>query len=316
MDGRIFAVVMALIVTAAGVGTALYVLSPGGNDSDYTIIDDLMNGKVNEGLYYDFSYETQTVKYDKVVEVTKVSDGNVTSDVFEMMEYNTYSHESGADEIVDVLFDYTDIDSIPAGIVYNKSSVAEGTMYTMNGTGTVKESIGPVVRKDVTYEVDSLVITVNGDGECVGISGGFAKEGFSYTVLPVIGTKYYNGLSYSYSYGNGAVTETISGSTHYEYDDQVASDEFLDRYVTGQYIDYNVIIDTKDKVHCRATCLERSLEGTDDVGNVYNSYWIVTYKGYLMESRGVLTGEIDCKSRCFDTVINGEEVESGTILRY
>ena len=52
MDARLFAVIVAAVVATAGLVTAFIVLKPVTEDSDFSIIDQLENNQVKNGLYY------------------------------------------------------------------------------------------------------------------------------------------------------------------------------------------------------------------------------------------------------------------------
>ncbi len=296
MDGRIFALFAAAIVTLAGAITAIVVLKPVDTESDYNLLEKVGDGNVDADLFYSYERESDSYTHYKSLNVQEVDEtGIVTAYRSEHEVMTNTSKTFDLDDFMEVLFDFTDEDEVPSGITVDSAQVGLTTeyIYTISGTGSIDTGSVFTGRKEMTCTFTDFEIDLDTSTETVNsISGTVQFDGSRNTTVP---NQYfmYNDVTYRFTELLGVPSFTVSGQVTSEgtwiY---LTKSDFADELET-YYPPYSAIEKSEEYVYAGCECTQYILNGTaSSTGDVYkDTIAYITTSGYIIKLKGTINDE-------------------------
>jgi len=294
MDGRIVAIGLALVVTAAGFGTMFVMLKPVDTVSDFSIIDKLMEEEIDDGLHYGYSCYSDNYKRVLKMDVTDASHYIISrSDEIAMNGSQTTFTNT---EFSDLFFVFAEPTEWPAWVTYEVEELVPGTdLYTLNGSGKIQESM-IVESKDLDVEFEDLCITYNTEYDiftCV--TGELSFSGTSTLQIPYITTPLdykieYNEVRYEFAEdaeegyvvkGYGNINE--SGGKIYDSVEELVSDNMVG-YTPGI-----AVTKSEEVLYASVGCYRYTLDGKER-GSEYSNYYKTVHEGFLVKGEGTQNG--------------------------
>lgn len=287
MDARLFAVIIAAVVATAGLVTAFFVLKPVTEDSDFSIIDQLEDDQVKNGLYYRYVENVENgdgYKANKtlVIEDTKVGDnGIITAKETEVNVYENFVIEFGPDAFKSMFFDFTDHTQYPEGVDIDQY---DADKWSINGT---------YINYELGFEYNYENVKISSDGEVFEGDITFTMTKLAPTLYCLSRTVSYDAMTYRLGADEGETFALAMGTETYEGTDTFTkASQILTRFEKYSIDSYDVvdIITIGKETYEGTECVKRVINGTSKSGDVYIDYIELTYDDYTVNAKGSQKG--------------------------
>ncbi len=287
MDARLFAVIIAAVVATAGLVTAFIVLKPVTEDSDFSIIDQLEDDQVKNGLYYRYvetadngdGYKAQKTL---VIEDTKVNDGGIiTAKETETNVYENFVVDFSPDAFKLMFFDFTDHEEYPEGVDIEEYETGK---WIINGT---------YIDLDIGFEINYENVKISDSGDPFEGDITFTMTKLAPTLYCVSRTVSYDAMTYRLGADEGETFALAMGTETYQGTDTFTkASQILSRFEKYSIDSYDVadIIAIGEETYEGTECVKRVINGTSKSGDVYSDYVELTYNDYTVNVKGSQKG--------------------------
>ncbi len=296
MDGRILAIVAALIITGAGAVTAVVVLEPLDVESDYNLYEKVAGGDLKEDLFYSYDRQSDSYTHYKSLNVRSVNSGVVTTYKTEREVMVNVAKDFDLEDFMDTLFNFTDEDEVPEGITVTSETVPATPyhVWTIDGYGEIETGSSFTSRQSMYCEFTDFQITIDYDTEEV--TGILGEVNFGGERSKTVPNQYYSYNDVTYKFANvlGAQSFTVTGEVTFEGTCIYSSVSDFDSELETFYAPYSATKETDDEyVYAGCECTKYLLDGVATMTNtVYsNTTVFLTESGYLIKLYGVINEE-------------------------
>ncbi len=296
MDARLFAVIIAAVVATAGLLTAFIVLKPVTEDSDFSIIDQLEDDQVKNGLYYRYvetadngdGYKAQKTL---VIEDTKVNDGGIiTAKETETNVYENFVVDFSPDAFKLMFFDFTDHEEYPPGVDIEQV----GDTWIINGT---------YIDFDIDFEIKYENVKISNSGDPFEGDITFTMKKLAPTIYSVGRMVTYDDMTYRLGSEDGTTFALAMGTETYEGTDTFTkASQILNRFEKYEipYSDVDEIIYQTTEMYEGSECHKSIVNGTSHSGVVYENYVELYYGDNTVNVEGKRDGfEISAYSKLY-----------------
>ena len=297
MDARLFAVIIAAVVATAGLVTAFIVLKPVTEDSDFSIIDQLENNQVKNGLYYRYvetadngdGYKAQKTL---IIENTKVNDGGIiTAKETETNEYENFVVDFSPDAFKLMFFDFTDYEEYPPDVEIEEYETGK---WSINGT---------YIDFDIGFEIKYENVKISDSGDPFEGDITFTMKKLAPTLYSIDRMVSYDDMTYRLGVEDEKTFALAMGTETYEGTDTFTkASQILNRFEKYEisYSDVDEIIFQTTEMYEGSECHKSIVNGTSHSGVVYENYVELYYGDYTVNVEGKRDGfEISAYSKLY-----------------
>ena len=297
MDARLFAVIVAAVVATAGLVTAFIVLKPVTEDSDFSIIDQLENNQVKNGLYYRYvetadngdGYKAQKTL---IIENTKVNDGGIiTAKETETNEYENFVVDFSPDAFKLMFFDFTDYEEYPPDVEIEEYETGK---WSINGT---------YIDFDIGFEIKYENVKISDSGDPFEGDITFTMKKLAPTLYSIDRMVSYDDMTYRLGVEDEKTFALAMGTETYEGTDTFTkASQILNRFEKYgiPYSDVDEIIFLTTEMYEGSECHKSIVNGTSHSGVVYENYVELYYGDNTVNVEGKRDGfEISAYSKLY-----------------
>lgn len=297
MDARLFAVIVAAVVATAGLVTAFIVLKPVTEDSDFSIIDQLENNQVKNGLYYRYvetadngdGYKAQKTL---IIENTKVNDGGIiTAKETETNEYENFVVDFSPDAFKLMFFDFTDYEEYPPDVEIEEYETGK---WSINGT---------YIDFDIGFEIKYENVKISDSGDPFEGDITFTMKKLAPTLYSIDRMVSYDDMTYRLGVEDEKTFALAMGTETYEGTDTFTkASQILNRFEKYEisYSDVDEIIFQTTEMYEGSECHKSIVNGTSHSGVVYENYVELYYGDNTVNVEGKRDGfEISAYSKLY-----------------